>query len=74
MIFFDILTTLEILEDKKPMVREAANNKFRDAMIDALTYCIVLVPGNDEIFEDDDDDSLRYISHNFDNLSLIVFF
>ena len=45
----DILTTLHVWEktdldqDRKSMVREAANNKFCEVMIDALTNSLVFV-------------------------------
>jgi hypothetical protein len=34
------------------MVREAANKKFCDVLIDTLTNCIGLVLGNNDPFED----------------------
>ena len=37
------------------MVREAANNKFCEVMIDALTNSLVLVPGTYELFEEEDE-------------------
>jgi hypothetical protein len=53
----DILTTLHVWkkpdpdQNRKSMVREAANNKFCEVMIDAFTNSLVFVPGIYELFE-----------------------
>ena len=57
----DILTTLHVWgkndfdQNRKSMVREAANNKFCEDMIDAFTNLLVLVPGTYELFEEEDE-------------------